>query len=67
MTDTTLNRLLCIDSGARRDASFSRAMADGVVDCLRRQHPAVQVQTLDRADGQPHIDSDRVPPVEAAA
>jgi FMN-dependent NADH-azoreductase len=60
MKDEAIIQILRIDSSARRDDSVSRALGDEVIRRLRQQHPGLVVDTLDLADGMPHIDAEWV-------
>ncbi len=56
MNNEGIQRILRIDSSARRTDSVSRAIGDEVVRRLRRAHPEAEVETVDLADGLSHID-----------
>ena len=56
MNNEGIQRILRIDSSARRTDSVSRAIGDEVVRRLRRAHPEAEVETIDLADGLSHID-----------
>ena len=58
MSQTEINKVLRIDSSARREDSVSRALGDEVLWRLAARHADLQVQTLDLAGGMPHIDGD---------
>lgn len=56
MTQSTIKRILRIDSSARRGDSVSREIGDEVVRRLAMRHPGARVVNLDLAAGVPHID-----------
>jgi len=55
-----LNRVLRIDSSARREGSVSRAIGDEVIRRLKNRHAEMDVVNLDLAAGMAHIDGDWV-------
>jgi len=56
MTQPSIERILRIDASARQGDSISRALGDEVVRRLQARYPGAALQTLDLADGMPHID-----------
>ena len=60
MNKQILNRVLRIDSSARREGSVSRAIGDEVIRRLKNRHAEMDVVNLDLAAGMAHIDGDWV-------
>lgn len=60
MSKQVFDRVLRIDSSARREDSVSRAFGDEVIRRLKDRHAEMDVVNLDLAAGMPHIDGDWV-------
>lgn len=60
MSEQIFNRVLRIDSSARREGSVSRAIGDEVIRRLKERHTEMDVVNLDLAAGMAHIDGDWV-------
>lgn len=60
MSKQVFDRVLRIDSSARREDSVSRAIGDEVIRRLKDRHAEMDVVNLDLAAGMPHIDGDWV-------
>ena len=56
MSNRGIQRILRIDSSARRTDSVSRTLGDEVVRRLQLAYPEAEVETIDLADGISHID-----------
>lgn len=60
MSKQVFDRVLRIDSSARREDSVSRAIGDEVIRRLKDRHVGMDVVNLDLAAGMAHIDGDWV-------
>ena len=56
MSNRGIQRILRVDSSARRTDSVSRTLGDEVVRRLQLAYPEAEVETIDLADGISHID-----------